>query len=53
MFAQTEICIWSDYEWCLSEYVEEFLWKSDDYITISIPFIDEPSIEQLKECLGE
>lgn len=48
-----EICIWADYDWCWLNEVEEYSWKSDDYITVNIDFDDEPTIEQLKAALGE
>lgn len=50
-----KICVWSDYEWCYKEEIEEYLnapmAKSDDYITVELAFDEEPTFEQLKECI--
>jgi len=45
-----KIAIWSDYDWCWLECLEDYLvFKSDDYKVVSIPAdIPEPTFEFIK-----
>ena len=50
-----KICIWSDYEWCYYDEIEDYLnapmAKSDDFIVVEIEFDEEPTYEQLVEAI--
>ena len=31
------VCIWPDNDWCFTENIEEYDWKSDDYKIVKVP----------------
>lgn len=32
-----KICVWADYTWCEEQDVEQYNWKSDDYMILAVP----------------
>lgn len=51
-----KIAVWSDYDWCYFDLLEEYLnFKSDDYIVADVPdYLDEIDfdfISSLVDCL--
>lgn len=43
-----DLVIWPDNSWCYAEEVEEYPWKSDDYMVVSI---DDPKYEYFHNCM--
>ena len=43
-----DLVIWPDNSWCYTEEVEEYHWKSDDYVVVSI---DYPKYEYFHNCM--
>lgn len=39
------VCVWPDETWCFQDDIEEYSWKSDDYIIYHVP--DELSDEDI------
>lgn len=37
MRIENKICVWADYSWCWREDLEEYSWKSDDYMVLDVP----------------
>ena len=47
-----KVCIWADKEWCLFDELEDYSWKSDDYIVKSVDFNDFDEYGNLDEWLN-
>jgi hypothetical protein len=37
MSMENKICVWPDYTWCRHEYLEQYSWKSGDYMVLDVP----------------
>jgi len=42
-----DLIIWPDNSWCYAEELEEYTWKSDDYVLVSV---DDPKYDYLINC---
>ena len=42
-----DLIVWPDNSWCYAEYLEEYPWKSDDYVLVSK---DDPNYNYWINC---
>ena len=47
LFTKEDLVIWPDNSWCYLEDLEEYPWKSDDYIVVSV---DDPKYDYYLTC---
>ena len=47
LFNKEDLVVWPDDSWCYLEDLEEYTWKSDDYVVVSV---DDPKYNYYLTC---